>query len=66
MLPLKQHVVQSLCLFYHTRQIKKYVCAPSTKFRVKEFKVDASELNLKGFQFSPGRRSSFQCLFFFI
>lgn len=61
--PLKQHIVQSLCLFYHTRQIKTCICAPSMKFTVKEFKVDASELKLKGFQFSPGRRCLLQCLF---
>lgn len=55
MLPFKQRIVQSLCLFYHTQQIKKYVCAPSLNFTVEEFKV---ELKLKGMQFSPGRRST--------
>lgn len=48
MLPLKQHIVQSLCLFYHTlKHTKKYVCSPSMNFAVKEFKVDASQLKLR-------------------
>lgn len=65
MVPLKQHIIQSLCLFYHTRQIKKYVCSPSMNFTVKEFKVDASELKFRGSN-SAGLtecRSSLLCLF---
>lgn len=62
MLPLKEHIVQSLCLFYHTEQIKKYVYASSMNFIEKEFKVAASK-KIAGLVILPRIKYITPCLF---